>query len=55
MKHLKEISQILYTKEWRLSSSVSSIEIGKYLGIEAKTVDEVLKLKRELNRKIEGE
>ena len=55
MKHLKEISQILYTKEWRLSSSASSMEIGKYLGIEAKTVDEVLKLKRELNRKIEGE
>ena len=55
LKFLKEISQILYTKEWCLSSSASSKEIGKYLGIEPKNVDEVLQLKRKLNRKIEGE
>lgn len=54
LKFLKEISQILYTKRWCLSNGDSSIDIAKYLGIEAKNVDEVLRLKKELTRKIEG-
>ncbi len=53
--YLKIISQVLYAKEWCLSSRASTMEIGKYLDMKPETVDEVLQLKKELKRKIEGE